>query len=47
MYGMVNNAIKQLIIENHDQEIWARVFRDSNLHSDDFIIGSNMKMQIL
>ena len=36
MYGMVNNAIKQLIIENHGQETWARVFQDSNLSSDDF-----------
>lgn len=36
MYGMVNNAIKQLIIENHGQETWARVFQDSSLSSDDF-----------
>ena len=36
MYGMVNNAIKHLIIENHGQSTWNTVFAASGLPSDDF-----------
>lgn len=36
MYGMVNNAIKHLILDEHGQDTWSQVFEGSALSSDDF-----------
>ena len=36
MYGMVNKAIKQLILDEYGSETWDRVFKNTDLDTDDF-----------
>ncbi len=37
MYGMVNSAIKNLILENFGQETWEKIKEDSGVEDDIFI----------
>ncbi|MFN5735797.1 MAG: heme NO-binding domain-containing protein [Flavobacteriales bacterium] len=37
MYGLVNKAIKDLIVSNHGEETWKEIARRSDFHEADFV----------
>ena len=37
MYGLVNKAIKDLVVENHGNEAWEEVCEKADFHEGDFI----------
>jgi len=36
MYGMINRAVKDLVLQDHGQEVWTRVCTEAGLESDEF-----------
>jgi hypothetical protein len=37
MYGLVNKAIKELVVENHGREIWEQICKEVGFEESDFI----------
>ena len=37
MYGLVNKAIKDLVVTNHGEEIWKEICRLSNFEDEEFV----------
>ncbi len=41
MYGLVNKAIKGLLVENYGEETWERVKKDSDIEIDLFLTNQS------
>lgn len=39
MYGLVNKAIKDLVVNNHGEDKWKEICQLSDFHDEEFKIG--------